>query len=106
MRVSEATECLPSVSSPTRLAHKVTLSQELRELAERFAERPVQLGEILDGTQGRGFDLLLVRIPLPFLTPIPLPGFSIPLGLVVALELPAQSSVLKMALRARPRGVN
>ncbi len=64
---------------------RVTLSQELLELAGRFAERPVQLGEILDATQGRGFNLLLVFIALPFLTPIPLPGFSIPFGLVVAL---------------------
>ncbi len=64
---------------------RVTFSQELRGLAERFTEQPVQLGEILEATQGRGFNLLLVFIALPFLTPIPLPGFSIPFGLVVAL---------------------
>ncbi len=64
---------------------KPAFSQELRELAERFAERPVQLGEILDATKGRGINLLLVFIALPFLTPIPLPGFSIPFGLVVAI---------------------
>jgi len=57
----------------------------LRELAWRFAERPVQLGEILDATHGRGINLLLVCIALPFLTPMPLPGFSIPFGLVVAI---------------------
>ena len=60
-------------------------SQELRELALRFADREVRLGEILDATQGRGFFLLLVFITLPFLTPIPLPGFSIPFGLVTFL---------------------
>ena len=63
----------------------VKFSQELRELAAQFAERPVRLGEILDATKGRGFHLLLVLISLPFLTPIPLPGFSIPFGLVVAV---------------------
>jgi hypothetical protein len=68
-----------------RLAAKSTFSEELRKLAERFAERPVQLGEILDATHGRGINLLLVLIALPFLTPIPLPGFSIPFGLVVAI---------------------
>jgi len=64
---------------------RTTFSQELRELAGRFAERPVRIGEILDATQGRGFNLLLVLICLPFLTPVPLPGFSIPFGLVVAI---------------------
>jgi hypothetical protein len=57
----------------------------LLELAQWFAERPVQLGEILEATQGRGVNLLLVCIALPFLTPIPLPGFSIPFGLVVTI---------------------
>ncbi len=72
-------------ANPSTTTRRVTFSQELGELATRFAERPVQLGEILDATQGRGFNLLLIFIALPFLTPIPLPGFSIPFGLVVAL---------------------
>jgi hypothetical protein len=73
---------LPHMPPPSR---RVTFSQELRELAGQFAERTVTLGEILDATQGRGFNLLLVFITLPFLTPIPLPGFSIPFGLVTAV---------------------
>ena len=74
------------VSTPVRpTPPRVTFSQELCELAAQFAQRPVRLGEILDATQGRGFNMLLVFIALPFLTPIPLPGFSIPFGLVVAV---------------------
>jgi hypothetical protein len=64
---------------------KITFSQELRELAEQFADRPVAVGEILERTKGRGMNLLLILISLPFLTPIPLPGFSIPFGLVAAI---------------------
>jgi hypothetical protein len=60
-------------------------SQELRVLADRFGHRPTRLSEILHATQGRGFDLLLLCISLPFLTPIPLPGLSTPFGLVVAV---------------------
>lgn len=45
----------------------------------------MRLGELLDATKGRGYNLLLVLIALPFLTPIPLPGFSIPFGFVVAI---------------------
>ena len=62
-----------------------TFSQELRQLADKFADRPTQLSEMLQATQGRGFDLLLVCISLPFLTPIPLPGLSAPFGLVAAM---------------------
>ena len=62
-----------------------TFSQELRSLAAKFADRPACLSEIMEATQGRGFDLLLLCISLPFLTPIPLPGLSTPFGLVVAL---------------------
>lgn len=68
-----------------RAPGKVPFSQELRELANRFAERRVQLREILEATKGRGFNLMLVFIALPFITPIPLPGFSIPFGLVAAI---------------------
>jgi len=60
-------------------------SRELRCLAEQFADRPARLSEILAATQGRGFNLLLLVIGLPFLTPIPLPGLSTPFGFVVLL---------------------
>lgn len=69
----------PNATRPPRF------SQELRELADRFANQKVRLRELLDATKGRGFNLLLVLIALPFLTPIPLPGFSIPFGLIVAI---------------------
>jgi hypothetical protein len=61
---------------------RFSFSKELQQLAAKFAGRPVRLSEVLVATQGRGFDLLLVFFALPFLTPIPLPGFSIPFGLV------------------------
>lgn len=78
--MSPITEPNPPTAPP-----RVTFSQELRELAGQFAERPVRLGEILETSQGRGYNLLLLLIALPFLTPIPVPGFSLPFGLVVAV---------------------
>ena len=71
-------------------------SDELRTLAESFKEHPVCLAEILDATKGRGFHLLLIFISLPFTTPIPMPGISIPFGLVIALI------GARMALGRRP----
>jgi hypothetical protein len=56
----------------------------------------VRLREIVEVTQGRGYTLLLMVLALPFCTPIPLPGLSIPFGLVVALI------GFRLALRQRP----
>lgn len=60
-------------------------SAELRELIARFDNRPARLAEILEALKGRGYHLLLLLIALPFVGPIPLPGFSIPFGLAVTL---------------------
>lgn len=73
-------EPIPIMPSP-----RAKFSQELRQLAEQFATRPTRISEILTATQSRGFNLLLLLIGLPFLTPIPLPGFSTPFGLVVLI---------------------
>ena len=78
---------LPVLLEPMPVAPRPgpRFSQDLRRLAQQFANRPARLSEILDATRGRGFYLLLVLIGLPFLTPIPLPGFSAPFGLLVVL---------------------
>lgn len=70
-------------SRPAAQIPRAKFSQDLQDLALQFANRPARLSEILAATQGRGFDLLLLLIALPFLTPIPLPGLSTPFGLVV-----------------------
>jgi hypothetical protein len=82
----------PSAPHPAPLR----LSEEIGRLVTMFAERPVRLREIVEVTQGRGYTLLLMLLALPFCTPIPLPGLSIPFGLVVALI------GFRLALRARP----
>lgn len=72
-------------SQPPPKIEKITFSEELTDLAGHFGDRAVTVGEILAATQGRGYNLLLVLVALPFLTPIPLPGFSIPFGVAAAL---------------------
>lgn len=52
---------------------------------EHFKEGPVRLAELVEVLHGRGYRLLIVLLCLPFLTPIPLPGFSTPVGVVIAL---------------------
>lgn len=58
-------------------------SQQLHELAQLLADRPARISEILAATRGRGFNLLLLLLGFPFITPVPLPGLSTPFGLVV-----------------------
>lgn len=60
------------------------LSEELQRLIEAFAERSVRLREVLEVMHGRGYTMLLILLTFPFCTPLPLPGFSMPFGLVVA----------------------
>lgn len=81
---------------PARLAERRKLSGELARLATRFAHRPVRLGEVTDVLQLRGYNALLLFLTFPFVTPVPLPGFSTPFGLVIALL------GLRMALAQHP----
>lgn len=64
---------------------KRSLSSQLGRLAAQFSERPVRLGELTDVLQLRGYSALLIVLAFPFITPVPLPGFSTIFGLVIAL---------------------
>ena len=79
----DGTGCVPELSQ-TPISPRA-LSADLRRLAEHFKEAPVRLSEVVEVLQGRGYRFLIVLLCLPFLTPIPLPGLSTPIGLVIAL---------------------
>ncbi len=82
--VSNVTD--PQLPATIALAgHSPKFSVKLRPLIARFGNRRVSFCEILTATEERGYELLLVLITLPFVTPIPLPGLSISFGLAVAL---------------------
>ena len=75
---------------------KRTLSSHLARLATRLRDRPVQLGELTDVLQRRGYNAVLLFLAFPFVTPAPLPGFSTAFGLVIALL------GMRMALARQP----
>ncbi len=58
------------------------LSEELESIA---ADREVTLREVIVVLQGRAYNLLMLLLALPFLLPIPVPGLSTVLGLVIAI---------------------
>lgn len=60
------------------------LSEELSRLVVRIADEPITLAEIIVLLRGRAYLLLVILCSLPFLTPIPLPGLSVPFGATIA----------------------
>lgn len=61
------------------------LSEVMEHLIEEFRERPVTLREVIGVLQGRAYNLLMLLLAIPFLLPLPLPGLSTVLGLVIAM---------------------
>lgn len=61
------------------------LSEELAELRAVAGERAITLREVIYTLGGRAYMLLVLLLALPFITPIPLPGLSMPFGLAIAL---------------------
>ena len=55
-------------------------SQDLKLLLSKLATKPVKLGEVIEETADRGFNLIIGLLVLPFLFPMP-PGLSGILGI-------------------------
>ena len=75
----------PSVITPGDPEHPRKLSEELALILREFEVENVTLREVIGLLQGRGYLLLVMLLALPFCTPIPLPGLSTPLGLIIAI---------------------
>jgi hypothetical protein len=73
-----------------------TLSDDLRQLLDHAGGRALALGEIVEVLRGRGMDVLVIILVLPFCQPIPLPGFSTPFGIALMIF------GFRIALRQRP----
>ena len=69
---------VPTGSDPLK-----KLSEELHQLAERFAERKVTLHEVMEVLGVRASGLLIIILALPFCAPISIPGLSVPFGIVI-----------------------
>ncbi len=69
-------------ADPTQLRK---LSEEFALILKEFEVETVTLREVLALLHGRGYVLLVMLLALPFCQPIPLPGLSTPLGLIIAL---------------------
>jgi hypothetical protein len=66
------------------LRHKQRLSEQIRALAVHCRQRDTSTNELLRTIGDSGHELLILVLCLPFFQPIPLPGLSTALGLVIA----------------------
>ena len=55
-------------------------SQDIKLLLSKLATKPIKLGEVLEETAERGFNLIIALLVLPFLFPMP-PGVSGVMGM-------------------------
>jgi hypothetical protein len=72
------------------------LSDEFALILREFEVETVTLREVMTLLHGRGYVLLIMLLALPFCTPIPLPGLSTPLGLIIMII------GVRLALGAKP----
>ena len=72
------------------------LSEDLQHILEHADGNGVTIGKVVEILRGRGLDVLVIVLALPFCTPIPLPGLSTPFGLVLMFF------GLRIAFRKRP----
>ena len=61
------------------------ISDGLRRLLREAAGRPLMIREMVEILHGRGLQFVVILLCLPFLTPVTLPGISMPFGLAIAL---------------------
>lgn len=81
---------------PADPARPRKLSEELAMILHEFEVESVTMREVLGLLHGRGYLLLVMVMALPFCTPIPLPGLSTPLGLIITII------GVRLALGAKP----
>ena len=64
---------------------KPRLSESLGQLASAFGERPVYMREVIQVMHGQSKLALLIFLNVPFMSPIPLPGYSTVIGIIILL---------------------
>ncbi len=69
----------------SELPPKKSLEESLSYVLEKSREGPLSLQAILEVLSGKGTDVLLLFLSLPFCQPIQIPGMSTPFGIVIAL---------------------
>ena len=65
--------------------HETTLSNDLRALLTEHTGEGVTIREIEQTLRGRGLVLVVMLMASPFLSPVTIPGLSVPFGIVIGV---------------------
>ena len=65
---------------------KSKLTDDLVKLRDLASSGPLTLGGFLDALNARGHAFVCLILAIPFLTPIPMPGLSIPFGIMIVVS--------------------
>ncbi len=68
------------------------LSADLERLRDLAESGPLTLGGLVDALNARGHAFMCLILGFPFLTPIPLPGVSIPFGVMIVIAAVSMSA--------------
>lgn len=72
-----------AVETPAEASER--LSDALRRLLHEAGGRSLQVREMIEILHGKGLQMMVILLCLPFLSPVTIPGISMPFGLAIAL---------------------
>ncbi len=84
------------MTKPESSAHSPRVSDDLRRILGLAAGEPMSVADIIRHTRGRGLQTIAIVLCLPFLSPVAIPGLSIPFGIAIAI------CGLRIAFRHQP----
>ena len=65
------------------IPQKERLTEALKRLLKAAGGEPLAIREMIEILHGRGMQMIIVLLCVPFLTPVAIPGISIPFGLAI-----------------------
>lgn len=74
---------MPVADTPAEVRER--LSDALRRLLREADGRSLQVREMIEILRGKGLQMMVILLCLPFLSPVTIPGISLPFGLAIAL---------------------
>ncbi|MCX6969274.1 MAG: exopolysaccharide biosynthesis protein [Verrucomicrobia bacterium] len=84
------------MTEPESPAPALRVSDDLRRILELAGGEPMSVEDIIRHTHGRGLQTIAIVLCLPFLSPVAIPGLSIPFGIAIAI------CGIRIAFRHRP----
>lgn len=76
----------PSMSSLAATEPSERLSDALERLLREANGQPMRIRDMVEALQGRGLQMVIILLCLPFLAPVTIPGISIPFGFAIMLS--------------------